>query len=58
MLTYITLYSLGRFSLEFLHGDGERYLFHWTAAQWSSITMISLALICGTMLNTVKPIIV
>ncbi len=43
-LAYITLYSLGRFSLEFLRGDGPRYLFHWTAAQWISVAMIVLAL--------------
>ena len=31
-LTYIVLYSFGRFGLEFLRGDGARYLFHWTSA--------------------------
>jgi len=36
-LAYIALYSLGRYSLEFLRGDGERYLLHWTSAQWTSI---------------------
>jgi len=50
-LAYITLYSLGRFALEFLRGDGERYLFHWTSAQWTSIGMIILALICGIVLT-------
>ncbi|MDI6880273.1 MAG: prolipoprotein diacylglyceryl transferase [Desulfitobacteriaceae bacterium] len=50
-LTYITLYSIGRFSLEFLRGDGERYLFNWTAAQWSSASMLVLALICGIVLS-------
>ena len=50
-LAYITLYSLGRFALEFLRGDGARYLFHWTSAQWTSISMIILALICGTVLT-------
>ena len=42
-LSYVTLYSLGRDALEFLRGDGVRYLFHWTAAQWSSAVMIVLA---------------
>ena len=50
-LTYITLYSLGRFALEFLRGDGARYLFHWTSAQWTSISMVLLAIICGSVLT-------
>ncbi|KLU61926.1 prolipoprotein diacylglyceryl transferase [Peptococcaceae bacterium CEB3] len=49
-LTYVILYSIGRFSLEFLRGDGGRYLFNWTAAQWSSMGMIILAVICGLVL--------
>lgn len=43
-LTYVILYSVGRFALEFLRGDGARYLFNWTAAQWSSVIMILAAL--------------
>ncbi|GAB6151344.1 prolipoprotein diacylglyceryl transferase [Desulfosporosinus burensis] len=50
-LIYITLYSLGRFTLEFLRGDGGRYWLNWTAAQWSSAAMIILALICGVVLT-------
>ena len=53
-LTYIVLYSLGRFGLEFLRGDGARYLFHLTSAQWSSVGMIVVALICATVLNIRK----
>jgi len=50
-LTYIVLYSLGRFGLEFLRGDGARYLFNWTSAQWSSVGMIVLALISAAILT-------
>ncbi|HDR6289197.1 TPA: prolipoprotein diacylglyceryl transferase [Bacillus cereus] len=46
-LAYNFLYSLGRFLLEFLRGDTQRYLFDWTAAQWTSVSimMISFAVI-------------
>ncbi|WP_088186446.1 prolipoprotein diacylglyceryl transferase [Desulfosporosinus sp. FKA] len=50
-LIYIILYSLGRFGLEFFRGDGARYLFHWTSAQWSSIGMIVIALISAIVLS-------
>ena len=50
-LTYIVLYSLGRFGLEFLRGDGARYLFNWTAAQWSSVGMIVIALVSAAVLT-------
>lgn len=57
-LTYIVLYSLGRFGLEFLRGDGARYLFNWTSAQWSSVGMIIIALVSVAVLilqvNTTK----
>ncbi|MFC4769585.1 prolipoprotein diacylglyceryl transferase [Effusibacillus consociatus] len=36
-LSYVSLYSVGRFSLEFLRGDTPHYLFGWTAAQWTSV---------------------
>lgn len=49
-LTYIVLYSIGRFALEFLRGDSSRFLFHWTAAQWSSVVMIIMALLLGVIL--------
>lgn len=43
-LAYAILYSLGRFFLEFLRGDSPRYLFDWTAAQWTSAVILILAL--------------
>lgn len=54
-LTYIVLYSSGRFALEFLRGDGPRYLFQWTAAQWSSVGMIAFALIAYIVLKMRLP---
>jgi phosphatidylglycerol---prolipoprotein diacylglyceryl transferase len=42
-LTYNILYSVGRFSLEFLRGDSPRYAFEWTAGQWTSVTVILIA---------------
>lgn len=42
-LAYNILYSTGRFMLEFLRGDSPRYLFDWTAAQWTSVSVISLS---------------
>ena len=50
-ITYIVLYSLGRFGLEFLRGDGARYLFNWTSAQWSSVGMIAIALVSAVVLT-------
>lgn len=44
-LTYNILYSFGRFMLEFLRGDSPRYVFDWTAAQWTSMTVIVLSLL-------------
>lgn len=43
--TYQILYGLGRFALEFLRGDTPRYLFHWTAAQWTSFIVVLVMLI-------------
>jgi phosphatidylglycerol---prolipoprotein diacylglyceryl transferase len=43
-LTYNINYSVGRFSLEFLRGDSPRYAFDWTAGQWTSVTVILIAL--------------
>lgn len=42
-LTYVVLYNGGRFFLEMLRGDSPRYLFAWTAAQWTSVAFILLA---------------
>jgi phosphatidylglycerol:prolipoprotein diacylglycerol transferase len=55
-LTYIVLYSLGRFGLEFLRGDGERDLFNWTSAQWSSVGMIVIALVSAAVLTLPRSI--
>jgi len=44
-LSYNILYSAGRFSLELLRGDSPRYLFGWTAAQWTSFGVIAVSLI-------------
>lgn len=43
-LTYNILYSLGRFMLEFLRGDSPRYVFNWTAGQWTSMGVIVVCL--------------
>ncbi|GAX91645.1 prolipoprotein diacylglyceryl transferase [Effusibacillus lacus] len=39
-LSYVSLYSAGRFALEFLRGDTPQYLFGWTAAQWTSLAVV------------------
>lgn len=44
-LIYVAAYNGARFFLEDLRGDSPRYLFHWTAAQWSSAIAVLLALI-------------
>lgn len=44
-LLYVVLYNLGRFFLEDLRGDSPRFLFHWTAAQWSSMVAVILSVI-------------
>ncbi|MED4780575.1 prolipoprotein diacylglyceryl transferase [Brevibacillus choshinensis] len=54
-LAYNILYNLGRFLLELLRGDSPRYLFHWTAAQWTSVTVIILSLIAGVYLHFRSP---
>ncbi|MOA07938.1 Prolipoprotein diacylglyceryl transferase [compost metagenome] len=43
-LTYNFLYSIGRFSLEWLRGDSPRYALDWTAGQWTSFCMIAVSL--------------
>lgn len=42
-LAYNILYSFGRFMLEFLRGDSDRFA-SLTAAQWTSLTVIVIAL--------------
>ena len=44
-LLYMTLYNLSRFFLEGLRGDSPRFLFHWTAAQWSSMAFVGVSLV-------------
>lgn len=42
---YVALYSAGRFALELLRGDSPRYLFEFTAAQWTSVGAV-LLIVC------------
>jgi phosphatidylglycerol:prolipoprotein diacylglycerol transferase len=42
---YIILYSILRFMLEMLRGDSPRYLFEWTAGQWTSVLFILSSLV-------------
>ncbi len=42
-LLYAIFYNLGRFFLENLRGDSPRYMFQWTAAQWTSMAAVILA---------------
>lgn len=49
------LYNVGRFLLELLRGDSPRYLFHWTAAQWTSVSGIALAVAAGIYLHFRSP---
>lgn len=57
-LTYIILYSLGRFALEFLRGDATSYFLNLSSGQWGSIGAIVVALICLGVLRirSAKPI--
>lgn len=43
-LFYLLLYNFSRLFLETLRGDSPRYLMGWTAAQWSSVAAILIAL--------------
>jgi phosphatidylglycerol:prolipoprotein diacylglycerol transferase len=43
-LLYLVLYNGARFFLEMLRGDSPRLALHWTAAQWTSVAVIVLAL--------------
>ena len=54
-LVYIVLYSLGRFALEFLRGDGPHYLFNWTSGQWTSFSMALIAIIAGLFIYLRNP---
>lgn len=46
-LTYISLYSLNRFALEFLRGDASKYLFDLSSGQWTSLFIIAASIIVG-----------
>lgn len=41
---YVIFYNLSRFFLEMLRGDSPRFLFDWTAAQWSSVVAVILGI--------------
>jgi phosphatidylglycerol:prolipoprotein diacylglycerol transferase len=43
-LLYAIFYNIVRFFLETLRGDSPRFLFHWTAAQWSSVVYVIIAI--------------
>lgn len=43
-LLYMISYNFSRFFLERLRGDSPRFLFDWTAAQWSSMAIVGIAL--------------
>lgn len=44
-LTYVAGYNGARFFLEKLRGDSTRYLFNWTAAEWSSAVTVIIAVV-------------
>lgn len=46
-LTYISLYSLNRFALEFLRGDVSIYMFDLSSGQWTSLVTIAISVIVG-----------
>lgn len=41
---YLVAYNLVRFGLEMLRGDSPRFLFHWDAAQWTSMPLVILGI--------------
>jgi phosphatidylglycerol:prolipoprotein diacylglycerol transferase len=43
-LSYNILYSIGRYFFEFLRGDTPQYALDWTAAQWTSVTVIAISI--------------
>jgi len=44
-LFYNIAYNFARFWLEHLRGDSMRFLFNWTAAEWTSVIMIVISVI-------------
>lgn len=49
-LAYVILYNTERFFLEMLRGDSPRFLFNWTAAQWTAVPAIILAIVVGAVM--------
>lgn len=43
-LAYVFLYNMERFFLEMLRGDSPRFLFGWTAAQWTAAPAVVISL--------------
>lgn len=50
-LSYIILYSLGRFALEFLRGDVTTHMLGLSSGQWGSIAAIAVSVICMVVLR-------
>lgn len=46
-LIYAILYNASRLVLEMLRGDSPRFLFNWTAAQWTSFSVIAICILIG-----------
>ena len=44
-VAYVTMYFGGRFALELLRGDSPRYLFDFTAGQWTSVVAIGVTVL-------------
>jgi len=49
-LAYAVLYNGARFFLEMLRGDSPRFLFGWTAAQWTALPAIAAAVAVAAVL--------
>jgi len=49
-LAYVIIYNAERFFLEMLRGDSPRFLFGWTAAQWTALPAIVAAVGVGVVL--------
>lgn len=50
-LSYAILYNVSRFLLEMLRGDSPRFLFNFTAAQWTAVAVIFISLAAGIYLR-------
>jgi phosphatidylglycerol---prolipoprotein diacylglyceryl transferase len=47
---YVITYNLVRFGLEMLRGDSPRFLFHWDAAQTSSMPFLLAGIVVSVIL--------